>query len=122
MNVLSQISDGLTLRSKTHKNSYISFLVKILIFLLPGILLGYYIDFTIKQLQDKKVFGNHVAVYITFQTLVSITVMYYILKLNHKYTIEIQGSLPGLYFVAFFFNMQTNYLSNWQNILDLDRS
>lgn len=85
--------------------------------LIPGAILGHYIDTAIKRVQNKKVFGDHVGVYVFIQSLINVTLIFMLHRLHRHYTDEFQRTLPGLYFSGLFFGLQANYISNVQQLL-----
>lgn len=115
-NIIQDIYAGFDFGKKTTKKDFLSFSIKILVLLIPGILLGYYIDKIVKDLYDKQKFGKKVIYYICYQTMLSIIVLYILSYMSH-YTEEFQNTFAGLYFTAFFFGMQTNYTSYLQRFL-----
>jgi hypothetical protein len=115
-NIIQDINAGFDFGKKDTKKSFLSFSIKILVLLIPGILLGYYIDKIVKDLYDKQKFGKNVIYYICYQTILSIIVLYILSYMSH-YTEEFQNTFAGLYFTAFFFGMQTNYTNYLQTFL-----
>lgn len=111
------INAGFNFGKKDTKKSFLSFSIKIMVLLIPGIILGYYIDKIVKDLYDKQKFGKKVIYYICIQTMLSITVLYTLSYMSH-YTEEFQNTFAGLYFTAFFFGMQSNYITYLQRFLD----
>lgn len=106
----NDINAGFEFGKQDTKKSFLSFSIKIIVLLIPGIILGYYIDKIVKDLFDKERFGKKVIYYICIQTILSIIVLYILSYLSH-YTEEFQNTFAGLYFTAFFFGMQGNYTS-----------
>ena len=115
--LINNIYKGLKFGKKTTDQSFISFSIKILSLLIPGIITGHFIDKFVKNLYDNKKFGNKIIYYIFIQTFISI-IFLYILSYLHNYTDEFQNTFAGLYFIAFFFNMQSNYIIYLQSFLD----
>lgn len=115
-NIIQDIYAGFEFGKQDTKKSFLSFSIKIIVLLIPGIILGYYIDKIVKDLFDKERFGKKVIYYICIQTILSIIVLYILSYLSH-YTEEFQNTFAGLYFTAFFFGMQTNYTIYLQKFL-----
>lgn len=93
------------------------FKIKVLTLLIPGILLGHYVDQIVNKMKRNKVFGEGVLNYIILQTIISMSVIYLLFYLNKSYTKEFQNTYAGLFFVSLYFGMQTNYISNLQKLL-----
>lgn len=85
--------------------------------LIPGAILGHYVDVAVKRLQKSKTFGTHVGTYVLFQSLINIIIIFILHHVHHRYTSEFQKTLPGLYFSGLFFGLQANYISNVQRLL-----
>ena len=82
--------------------------------LIPAVILGHYIDKLVETMQRKKL-GLYMAVLI--QTLLNILLIYILHRVVHSYSNEFQLTLPGMFFSAMFFGMQTNFLVNLKKIL-----
>lgn len=110
------LEEGLTFGKKNSRR-FGGLLVKTIALLIPGIVLGYVIDtFSYKWKEEKK-FGDSLLTYVVIQTLLSIGVFYLLISTVTKYTFEFQNTYSGLYFVSLFFGMQTNYITNLQQLL-----
>lgn len=118
--ITSQLSEDLTsgfsFGKEDNQKTFLSFTIKVMTLLIPGIVLGYFIDKFVKDLYDKNKLGNKIIYYIAIQTLISIAVIYILSKF--KYTDEFQYTLAGLYFSALFFGIQRNYLTFLQTFLN----
>jgi hypothetical protein len=80
-------------------------------FIVPGILLGHYLDNSIKKLNlDTK---HSVAL----QTFLNISLIFVINKISFEYAREFQITFAGLFFSSLFFGMQTNYIDNIKKLL-----
>ena len=95
------------------------FIVKVMFLIIPGIVLGHYIDQYIAKLKRTNQLGNSPVAYIGAQLLTNIAVLYGISKLNKAYTQEFQNTYAGLFFVSLFFGMQTNLISSIQEALNV---
>lgn len=115
-NISTSIKNGTSFGKKDVK--YLGgFKIKVLSLLIPGILLGHYVDQIVNKMKRNKVFGEVVLNYIILQTIISMSVIYLLFYLNKSYTNEFQNTYAGLFFVSLYFGMQTNYVSNLQKIL-----
>lgn len=94
------------------RESFFVLNVKSLILIIPAIFIGHYLDEFVEKLgiSDKKKT-------VTIQTLLNIVVIYILHKLSRTYTSEFQVTLPGLFFSALFFGMQTNYIRDLKSLL-----
>lgn len=59
--IIERATDFGTLRSR---DNLFSFTLKILIYIIPAVILGYYTDTIIKRLQERKTFGDNKIYYI----------------------------------------------------------
>ena len=82
--------------------------------LIPAVILGHYIDKMVESIQHK--IGLYMAVLI--QTLLNIVLIYILHRVMYAYSNEFQLTLPGMFFSAMFFGMQTNFLVNLKKLLD----
>lgn len=85
--------------------------------LVPAVLLGHYLDESVKWIQNRKKLGNHTFPYVLLQILLNTTLIYIIYKANYSYAHEFQMTIAGLFFSALFFGMQVNFVSNLKRIL-----
>jgi hypothetical protein len=106
-NIIERATDFGSFRSR---NNFLSFALKVLFYIFPAIILGYYTDITIKTLKNRKVFGDNKIYYIIFQTLVIITTMYLFVFFLTDFTSEFQQSMAGGYFIVLYFGIQANYI------------
>lgn len=90
--------------------------IKSFALLIPGAILGHYIDKYINRMKKKNVLGKEAWVYVLFQSIVDILLIYSLHKLHSLYTDEFQRTLPGLYFSGLFFGLQVNYINNVQEM------
>jgi len=101
---------------KRDQTNFIKLSVKILSLLIPGILLGHYLDQGINRLKQQQLLPN-LFWYIALQTLIMIVIFYILIMYSKNFTLEFQSTYAGLFFVAFFFGIQSNYISNVQELL-----
>jgi undecaprenyl pyrophosphate phosphatase UppP len=74
--------------------------------LIPAVVLGHYID----KFIEKSKLKLHLAIFA--QIMLNIVLIYAIHKVMYSYANEFQMTLPGMFFSALFFGMQTNFLNN----------
>lgn len=102
---------------KFSENSFlIFFLDTIFIYIIPAIILGHHIDRIIFYMKKNKTFGKFTIVYIIIQLFLNLIILYILFKLLPLYSMELQSTLSGLFFVALFFNMQVYLIINLQEL------
>ena len=97
------------------------FSLRFLMLAVPGVLLGHYLDELILLAQQRYHWTATTCLFL--QTVA--WVGFFLLLHNYAphYGAEFQSSYAGLAFVTLFFTVQTNYVTNLQNVLRLaDRS
>ena len=114
--VTSNISEGLTFGTQNHTN-FLPFTVKFLALALPGIALGHYLDQGIAWLQKKRHLGDSPATYLALQIMAWILMFYVMFQFTAAYAAEFQNSVAGIFFVALFFTVQMNFVTNLQKVL-----
>jgi undecaprenyl pyrophosphate phosphatase UppP len=107
-NIIERATDFGTFRSR---DNFVSFTLKIVIYIIPAVVLGNYTDITIKRLQENKVLGDNTLYYILLQTLIVISTQYLFLSFLLKFASEFQSTIAGTYFIVLYFGIQTNYIS-----------
>jgi hypothetical protein len=112
--IIQRATDFGTLRSR---DNFVSFTLKISLYITPAVILGNYTDITVKRLQEYKTLGENTVYYILLQTLIIISTMYIILKIFSKFISEFQVTIAGGYFIVLYFGMQTNYISMIQSYM-----
>ena len=101
-----------------HRNeTFVQITTKSLALLLPAILLGHYLDESVKWIQVRNKLGRHVGSYVAAQVLLNTTLIYVVHKVNYGYANEFQMTFAGLFFSALFFGMQVNFISNLKKLL-----
>ena len=105
--IIDRATDFGSGRSRKH---FLSFLLKIGLYILPAVILGNYTDITIKQMESYNLFGENILYYILVQTLLIISTLYLFVTLFTDYMSEFQDSMAGSYFIVLYFGMQTNYI------------
>lgn len=98
-------------------DSFVIMSLKSIALLIPGMILGHYIDKYIHQLEKKEVLGKSMLAYVVIQSAINIAIIFGLHYIYHKYTDEFQRTLPGLYFSGLFFGLQVNYIQNIQQLL-----
>lgn len=107
LDIIQRATDFGTLRSR---DNFLSFTLKILLYIFPAIILGNYTDIFIKKLQEDKTLGKNILYYILLQTFIVILTLYLILKFLSNYISEFQVTIAGGYFIVLYFGIQTNYI------------
>lgn len=106
--IINRAIDFGTFRSR---NDLFSFTMKIIIYIIPAVILGYYTDIIVKEMIIYKIFGDYDAIYyILTQTIFNIVTLYLFILFLPKFMSEFQTSISGGYFIVLYFGMQTNYL------------
>ncbi len=79
--------------------------------LIPAVILGHYLDKFVEQ--------SRMSLYtaIIVQTILNIVLIYILHRVMYAYSNEFQLTLPGMFFSAMFFGMQTNFLVNLKKAL-----
>lgn len=96
--------------------NFVGLTIKIISLLIPGAIMGHYLDQYINKLKNQ--YSNlHTSYFILLQTLSMIFIFYLLINYLKPYTLEFQSTYAGLFFVAFFFGIQSNYISNIQEVL-----
>lgn len=98
-------------------DSFLTMTVKSFALLVPGMILGHFLDKYIHQLKKKSVLGKSILTYVILQSIVNIGIIFLLHYLYRRYTSEFQRTLPGMYFSGLFFGLQVNYVSNIQKLL-----
>ena len=94
---------------RSHENLF-SFSLKVLLYILPGVILGHYTDMVVKTMKKRKILGTKEINYIIFQTSLIILTLFLFRRLLEDFTSEFQQSMAGGYFIVLYFGMQTNYI------------
>lgn len=121
MNTLQELSasirDGTSFGKVEYRDKYAAFSTKVLAMLIPGVVLGHYMDQYINKMRREKVLGDRLLTYIVLQTFASVTTIYALQKYSKSFAEEFQNTFAGLFFVAFFFGMQGNYAGALQELM-----
>ena len=114
--VRSSIFDGLSFGHE-HYDTFLSFIIKFISHSFPAIIVGHYLDQGIYYIQREKYLGNFTISYMMLQILAWMILFYGLFHLLPLYAAEFQGTLTGIFFVALFFVVQTNFITNIQTVL-----
>ena len=114
--VTSNLSEGLTFGTQNH-SAFIPFTVKFLALALPGIAIGHYLDQSIYWTQKRRLLGPSHAAYLSLQISAWVLLFYILFQFAATYAAEFQSSVAGIFFVALFFTVQTNFVANLQEVL-----
>jgi hypothetical protein len=98
-------------------DSFITMTVKSIALLIPGMILGHFVDRYIHALKKKNALGKSIFTYVLIQSIVNIGIIFLLHYLYRRYTSEFQRTLPGMYFSGLFFGLQVNYVTNIQQLL-----
>jgi hypothetical protein len=80
--------------------------------IVPAIFIGHYLDEIVEKMNIKDKAHS-----VILQTLLNVLVIYILHRMSQAYTSEFQLTLPGLFFSALFFGMQTNYIRDLKSLL-----
>jgi hypothetical protein len=116
--VTSNLSEGLTFGTQNH-SAFIPFTVKFLALALPGIALGHYLDQGVYWTQKNRLLGSTSLAYLSLQISAWVLLFYVLFQFAATYAAEFQSSVAGIFFVALFFTVQTNFVTNLQKVLGL---
>jgi uncharacterized BrkB/YihY/UPF0761 family membrane protein len=117
----SRFSNGLRFGEEAVTDIF-PFTLKFLWFVVPSILLGHLVDQGIVVLQRRKIFtegrGGKIG-YLTLQLLVWMLLFFFFYNVTPNYAREFQGTAAGIFFIALFFTVQTNFVTNLQSVLNV---
>ena len=114
--VSSNLSEGLTFGTQNHA-AFIPFTVKFLALALPGIAIGHYLDQGVFWVQKRRLLGTTPLAYLSLQISAWVILFYILFQFAAAYAAEFQSSVAGIFFVALFFTVQTNFVANLQKVL-----
>ena len=97
INIIKKSFDFGTFRSHDH---LLSFSIKIVLYIIPAIIIGHYIDKIITTLLINKTFGSFKISYVLLQTLLNIITFYIFVLFFENFMSEFQSSIPGVFFVV----------------------
>jgi len=109
-------TDGFSFGHETY-DTFLSFTIKFISHSLPAIFVGHYLDQGVYYVQRENYLGRTVVAYIILQVFAWMCIFYGLFHLLPLYAAEFQGTLTGIFFVALFFVVQTNFITNAQTVL-----
>lgn len=118
LNIMERATDFGSVRSRKH---FLSFLLKIWLYILPAIILGNYTDITIQKMETYQLLGENTFYYILLQTLFIISTLYLFVILFYDFMSEFTNTIAGSYFIVLYFGMQTNYIHMLKDLLNYNR-
>lgn len=113
---VSSLSEGFRFGKETHTD-FLPFTIKFIAMSVPGVVLGHYIDQGVYKVQRLGWMGEKPFAYVCIQMMAWIVMFYGLYTYITEYTNEFQGSVAGIFFIALFFTVQTNYVANLQQVL-----
>jgi hypothetical protein len=111
MNLLNIIRSATNFGTSRAQDYYVSFLLQSMFYMVPAIILGNYTDVAVEKIKKDKTLGDYAVSYILLQTLIIISTLYLILKLLSNYANEFETNLVGAFFIVYYFNIQTHYIT-----------
>lgn len=116
---MSQIIIPNIFGTENYKHNFFAYFGRTVFLLLPGAVIGYYIDQTIKQIdyrfysKKKKYERLQAFISVILQTLAIVIVMYVLqTMISHGYTQEFITTIPGAAFMSMFFGVQRTLFQN----------
>jgi len=117
-NIIERATDFGSSRSRKY---FLSFLLKIGLYIIPAVILGNFTDITVQQMETSQILGENTFYYILLQTLFIISTLYLFVILFQDYVSEFQATIAGSFFVVLYFGMQTNYIHMLKDLLNYNR-
>jgi hypothetical protein len=114
--VRNSVIDGFSFGHETY-DTFLSFTIKFISHSLPAIFMGHYLDQGIYYVQRENYLGRMALSYMILQIFAWMLLFYGLFHLLPLYAAEFQGTLTGIFFVALFFVVQTNFIKNTQTVL-----
>lgn len=103
-------------------SDFIPFTLKFLSFVVPSILLGHLIDQGVWALQRRKTLSDDRpgrTGYLFIQLTLWLFLFFFFYNFTPNYAREFQGTAAGIFFIALFFAVQTNFVTNLQSVLNV---
>jgi len=110
MNLFNIVNKGTNFGTYHYRHNIFSFILRLLFYIIPAVILGYYTDIVVKIIELNKIFGTVHIYYILLQTLLIILTLYLFVIFFEDYLNEFQETTAGAYFVVLYFGIQTNYM------------
>lgn len=104
--------------SSRSRKYFLSFLLKIGLYIIPAVILGNFTDITVQKMETSQLLGENTFYYILLQTLFIISTLYLFVILFQDYVSEFQDTIAGSFFVVLYFGMQTNYIDMLKYIMN----
>jgi C4-dicarboxylate transporter len=118
------LKDALDFGSFNYRHSLYSYIIRVLLFFIPGLIISYFLDKSIKYLQESNTLKfenkrlNHIF-YFSLEFIILICILYFIDVTIYKYESEFQKTIPGLFFLTFFSMSESNLKYNFNKMLNL---
>jgi hypothetical protein len=112
----SHIQDGFNFGKKHHGHP-IPFVIRFLSLAIPGAFLGHYADQAVLKVQRLNLLGPLKVRYVFLQLFLWAALFYAMFLFIPRYTKEFQMSIAGIFFIALFFSVQENFVTNLQFVL-----
>jgi hypothetical protein len=116
------LKDALAIGSFDYRHSLSSYILRVLLFFIPGLIISYILDVSIKKFQESKIIEfvdkeiNHIF-YFSLEFIILICILYLIDITLYKYESEFQRTVPGLFFLTFFSMAESNLKYNFNKML-----
>lgn len=107
LTMIEHATDFGSFRSRIH---LFPFLLKIIMYIIPALILGHYTDVIVKKIKSRKTLGDNELYYIIYQSLINVVTLYVFILFLPDFASEFQRTISGGYFVVLYFGMQTNYI------------
>ena len=117
----SRLSNGLRFGEEA-VSDIVPFTIKFLTFVVPAAILGHVIDQGVLALQLRKTLRENRSGkigYLLIQLLLWLVLFYGFYNFTPGYAREFQGTAAGIFFIALFFAVQTNFVTNLQAVLNI---
>jgi len=110
MSLTYMLERALDFGTSRSRESFVSFTVKIILYIIPAVIFGHYTDIFIQTIQKHKYFGDNPIAYIVLHTIAIIITLYAFVIFFEKYTSEFQKTIAGSFFIVLYFGVQPNYI------------
>ena len=110
MNLINIFNKATNFGTFHYRHNIFSFILRLLFYIIPAIILGYYTDIFVKIIEINKIFGTFNFYYILLQTFLIILTLYIFVIFFEDYLNEFQETTAGAFFVVLYFGIQTNYM------------
>lgn len=108
--VETMIAHGVSFGTLDSRTSIGPFIIKILLFLLPAILISHVLDEQLNRVYNDMDTDQLRIMSLMLQTLLMIVIFYVFVILFESYSKEFQTTVAGGFFIAMFFGFQPYYL------------